>query len=346
MRYFKSPTILAVALFALAGCNVATEDAAEESAEEEYRFLSDISGDADADEETPPPASGEASVVDEAEAFAGDAEEAEEATAEAVAGSDGDEVAAPERRLARRELLREIPTSDPDEPRPMEMRVPGPSPTSDTTPDAAAEDEPVDDAVTGDPGRAILAAETEMDVGEYHTVKLLVGEEDRVEDMTRAAESIGSATTSGPLELAPYICGELDANGFEVREPLRQCQQRGRSPQVSFTWNVSPISDRALTLRAKAITYDRENGSAMDQRDSQTLQIVVNADIFDKFNFWVRDMTESMGGLRNLLLAILAVLGVVSAIIWRIRNLGNSPDAGEVEQVAVGTGDAEDGPTR
>ncbi|WP_155806039.1 hypothetical protein [Erythrobacter litoralis] len=185
-----------------------------------------------------------------------------------------------------------------------------------------------DDAEEPDAGYALLAAKPEMEVDERYPVKLLVGEKERLEDMSAAAQSIGDMTQSGELELAPYICGILTAPGFVVEEEMRQCQDRGRSPEVSFTWHVAPNTDRPLTLQAKAITYDTEGGRPIDQRDSETLQIAVNASGFTKFNIWVREMTESVGGLRILLLAILAMLGVVSAIVWRLKTMGSKPDDG------------------
>ena len=180
-------------------------------------------------------------------------------------------------------------------------------------------------------GYALLSSKSEMQVGRTYAVKLQVGEERRLDDMRETAQSMGDATETGALEMAPFVCGELTANGFKVDQPLRQCQNRGRSPQVSFDWEVSPETERPLTLQAKAITYDSPGGDPIDQRDSETLEITVNADGWTKLKAWLANATDAMGGLRVFLIGLLGVLAVLSAIVWRLKRLGKKPEGGLAE---------------
>lgn len=164
-----------------------------------------------------------------------------------------------------------------------------------------------------------------MAVGQFYPVRLVVGKRDRADQIKRAAGAEGEVST-GEMKLGPWICAELKAAGFKVKGAPRQCKRKAGSPQVSFDWEVSPEQPRDLTLSASVQSLTEQDGQPLDQIDSETITVAVTADTIASFDKTVERLTGSAGGLRTFLLAVLSVLGVLSVIFWRIRNLGKKPD--------------------
>ena len=175
-------------------------------------------------------------------------------------------------------------------------------------------------------GIAALGAAEKMRMGQAYPVRLIVGKKAKQEQIEEVAGSAG-AVTSGDLKLAPWICGTLQAPEFDVTGDVRQCKERGASSQVSFEWTVVPRLARKLTLSAKAESRAGEDGQMLDQVDSKVITVDVDASGKTRVNTFMADLTESLGGLRNLLLALLAVIGVMGTIIWRVRKIWKNPDA-------------------
>ncbi len=174
-------------------------------------------------------------------------------------------------------------------------------------------------------GIAALGAPRAMAVGQFYPVKLVVGKQERAEQIERAAGAEGEVST-GEIKLGPWICAELKAADFEVRGDLRQCKRKAGSPQLSFDWEVSPQQPRDLMLSATVQSLTEKNGQPLDQIDSETIRVAVTADGISSFDHTVQRLTGSAGGLRTFLLAVLSALGVLSVIVWRVRNLGKKPD--------------------
>lgn len=183
-------------------------------------------------------------------------------------------------------------------------------------------------------GVASLGAARSMKVGEFYPVKLVVGRKERAAQIARAAGASGDVTT-GELKLGPWICAELKAVDFAVRGERRLCQRKAGSPQVSFQWEVSPEQERQLTLAATVQSLTEKNGQPLDQIDSETIAVAVTADAITRFDQQIKRLTGSAGGLRAFLLAVLSALGVLSVIVWRIRNLGQKPDKDALKDPAA-----------
>jgi hypothetical protein len=162
-------------------------------------------------------------------------------------------------------------------------------------------------------------------VGQYYPVRLVVGRKERATQIEQAAGQPGEVTT-GDIALGPWICAQLSAASFDVRGELRQCKRRGAAGQVSFAWDVSPEVARELRLSATVQSLAEKDGQPLDQIDSETITVTVSADGITSFDATIKRLTGSAGGLRTFLLAVLGVLGVVSVIVWRVRNLGKKPD--------------------
>lgn len=174
-------------------------------------------------------------------------------------------------------------------------------------------------------GVASLGASRVMEVGKYYPVNLVVGRKERAEQIAQAAGAPGEVT-SGELKLGPWICAELKAVDFSVKGDKRQCQRKAGSAQVSFQWEVSPQQERKLALAATVQSLTEKDGQPLDQIDSETIAVEVTADTITRFDKQIERLTGSAGGLRTFLLAVLSALGVLSVILWRIRNLGKKPD--------------------
>ncbi|WP_435418643.1 hypothetical protein WAB17_03485 [Parerythrobacter aurantius] len=174
-------------------------------------------------------------------------------------------------------------------------------------------------------GIAALGAPRSMEVGQFYPVKLVVGKQERAEQIERAAGEDGEVST-GEIKLGPWICAELKATDFEVRGDLRQCKRKAGAPQLSFDWEVSPGQPRDLTLSATVQSLTEQDGQPLDQIDSETIKVAVTADGIATFDNTVERLTGSAGGFRTFLLAVLSALGVLSVIVWRVRNLGKKPD--------------------
>lgn len=183
-------------------------------------------------------------------------------------------------------------------------------------------------------GVAALGAAREMEVGHSYPVRLIVGKEERREAI-EAAAGAPDEVTSAEMSLGPWICAELKAVDFEVTGERRQCKRRRGSPQVSFDWEVTPRQARELTLSATVQSLTEKDGQPLDQIDSETIAVAVTADGISSFDNTVERLTGSAGGLRTFLLAVLGVIGVISVIIWRIRNLGKKPDKDALKDPAA-----------
>lgn len=174
-------------------------------------------------------------------------------------------------------------------------------------------------------GIAALGAPRAMAVGEYYPVRLVVGRKERQRQIEQAGGQPGEVTT-GDIALGPWICAELSAVDFDVRGEGRQCKRRGAAAQVSFAWEVSPEKARQLSLSATVQSLAEKDGQPLDQIDSETISVAVTADGISSFDATIKRLTGSAGGLRTFLLAVLGVVGVLSVIVWRVRNLGKKPE--------------------
>ena len=174
-------------------------------------------------------------------------------------------------------------------------------------------------------GIAAFDPPRKMEVGLSYPVKLVVG--------TLGAESqiVDSATDEGQVktvdvQLGAWVCAELLAPQFKVGSPARQCRERGTMRMLAWNWTVEPRRDGQLKLGVKVESFASKGGAPIDAIDSRMIAVDVTADGISAFNLTVQRLTESIGGFRNLLLALARALGVLSVIVWRIRTLGQRPD--------------------
>lgn len=164
-----------------------------------------------------------------------------------------------------------------------------------------------------------------MDMGRDYPVKLVIGAREV------AAQVVDSATDAGDVKtvdirLGSWICAELLATQFELSGPARQCKERGLSRMLSFDWTVSPKQDGKLKLGVKVESLAEQNGKPLDTIDSRMIAVDVEADAIGRFDMMVSRLTDSLGGIRTMLLALVSALGVLSVAVWRIRNLGKKPE--------------------
>lgn len=164
-----------------------------------------------------------------------------------------------------------------------------------------------------------------MDMGRDYPVKLVIGAKEV------AAQVVDSATDAGDVKtvdirLGSWICAELLATQFELNGPARQCKERGLSRMLSFDWTVSPKQDGKLKLGVKVESLAEQNGKPLDTIDSRMIAVDVEADAIGRFDMMVSRLTDSLGGVRTMLLALVSALGVLSVVVWRIRNLGKKPE--------------------
>jgi hypothetical protein len=164
-----------------------------------------------------------------------------------------------------------------------------------------------------------------MDMGRDYPVKLVIGAKEV------AAQVVDSATDAGDVKtvdirLGSWICAELLATQFELNGPARQCKERGLSRMLSFDWTVSPKQDGKLKLGVKVESLAEQNGKPLDTIDSRMIAVDVEADAIGRFDMMVSRLTDSLGGVRTMLLALVSALGVLSVAVWRIRNLGKKPE--------------------
>lgn len=179
-------------------------------------------------------------------------------------------------------------------------------------------------------GNATLAAPASMDAGQRYDVFVTVGTKEQRAVIEERARSVGTFAT-GELLLAPYVCAELSAEGFNVVPALSegpQCKERGAAPEQTFKWQVSPKVNRELTLKADVTTYVSKGGQSLGAVGTNTVLVKVNAGAWWQFDAAVKRATNSAVGLRELLAIIAAIIGIISVIVWRIKNVGKKPDEG------------------
>jgi len=173
-----------------------------------------------------------------------------------------------------------------------------------------------------------------MDMGRDYPVKLVIGAKEV------AAQVVDSATDAGDVKtvdirLGSWICAELLATQFELNGPARQCKERGLSRMLSFDWTVSPKQDGKLKLGVKVESLAEQNGKPLDTIDSRMIAVDVEADAIGRFDMMVSRLTDSLGGVRTMLLALVSALGVLSVVVWRIRNLGKKPEKDALKDITA-----------
>lgn len=173
-----------------------------------------------------------------------------------------------------------------------------------------------------------------MDMGRDYPVKLVIGAKEV------AAQVVDSATDSGDVKtvdirLGSWICAELLASQFELNGPSRQCKERGLSRMLSFDWTVSPKQDGKLKLGVKVESLAEQNGKPLDTIDSRMIAVDVEADAIGRFDMMVSRLTDSLGGVRTMLLALVSALGVLSVVVWRVRNLGKKPEKDALKDITA-----------
>lgn len=164
-----------------------------------------------------------------------------------------------------------------------------------------------------------------MHMGKDYPVKLVIGSEEVAAQVVDAATDAGAVKTVD-IRLGSWICAELLAPQFDVTGERRICRERGLAQTMSWDWTVSPNQDGRLKLGVKVESFAEKNGTPLDAIDSRMIAVDVEADALGRFDMMVSRLTESLGGLRTMLLALLSALGVLSAVVWRVRTLGKKPD--------------------
>lgn len=164
-----------------------------------------------------------------------------------------------------------------------------------------------------------------MHMGKDYPVKLVIGSEEASSQVIDAATDAGEVKTVN-IRLGSWICAELLASQFEVVGERRLCRERGLSQTMSWDWTVSPVQDGRLKLGVKVESFAEKGGKPLDAIDSRMIAVDVEADALGRFDMMVSRLTESLGGVRSMLLALLSALGVLSVVIWRVRNLGKKPE--------------------
>lgn len=164
-----------------------------------------------------------------------------------------------------------------------------------------------------------------MHMGKDYPVKLVIGNEEVAAQIVDAATDAGEVKTVN-IRLGSWICAELLAPQFDVTGDRRICRERGLSQTMSWDWTVSPNQDGKLKMGVKVESFAEKNGTPLDAIDSRMIAVDVQADTLGRFDMMVSRLTESLGGVRTLLLALLSALGVLSAVIWRVRTMGKKPD--------------------
>lgn len=164
-----------------------------------------------------------------------------------------------------------------------------------------------------------------MKSGEQYPIKLVVGSEE-----VRAAV-IDAATDAGQVKavdvrLGAWVCAELLATQFDLSGPARQCRERGAARMLSWDWTVSPKHGGRLKLGVKIESFTAKGGRPLDVIDSRMINVDVESGTFEDFDKGVSGATKSLGGVRTMLLAFLSAIGVLSVVIWRVRNLGQKPE--------------------
>ncbi|AJA11579.1 Putative secreted protein [Sphingopyxis fribergensis] len=172
-----------------------------------------------------------------------------------------------------------------------------------------------------------------MEMGRDYPVKLVIGAREV------AAQVVDSATDAGDVKtvdirLGSWICAELLATQFELNGPARQCKERGLSRMLSFDWTVSPKQDGKLKLGVKVESLAEQNGKPLDMIDSRMIAVNVEADAIGRFDMMVSRLTDSLGGVRTMLLALVSALGVLSVVVWRVRNLGKKPEKDALKDIS------------
>ncbi|RYD43320.1 MAG: hypothetical protein EOP63_10050 [Sphingomonadales bacterium] len=173
-----------------------------------------------------------------------------------------------------------------------------------------------------------------MEMGRDYPVKLVIGAKEV------AAQVVDSATDAGDVKtvdirLGSWICAELLASQFELNGPSRQCKERGLSRMLSFDWTVSPKQDGKLKLGVKVESLAEQNGKPLDTIDSRMIAVDVEADAIGRFDMMVSRLTDSLGGVRTMLLALVSALGVLSVVVWRVRNLGKKPEKDGLKDITA-----------
>ena len=186
-------------------------------------------------------------------------------------------------------------------------------------------------------GVAVLSTKQEMKITkpkQFYAVKVIAGKKEREGQIDDSALAFGKPS-KGYIKYGKWICAELHAAQFEILKGIekRQCEASGDSPQVSFDWEVSPLSEGNHIVAATVQSFLEKNGALSDQIDSNTLTVAVTA---DSVTWWERQLDnvkriidkliELAGSLRNLLLVFAAIIAAISLIIWRLKGLGKKPE--------------------
>ena len=164
-----------------------------------------------------------------------------------------------------------------------------------------------------------------MAMGRDYPVKLVIGAKEVATQVVDSATDAGDVKTVD-IRLGSWVCAELLATQFELNGPARQCKERGLSRMLSFDWTVSPKQDGQLKLGVKVESLAEQNGKPLDTIDSRMIAVDVEADAIGRFDMMVSRLTDSLGGVRTMLLALVSALGVLSVVVWRIRNLGKKSE--------------------
>lgn len=173
-----------------------------------------------------------------------------------------------------------------------------------------------------------------MHMGRQYPVKLVIGSEDVAAQVVDSATDAGSVKTVD-VRLGAWICAELLAPQFDVAGEAKQCRERGAARIMGFDWTVSPKLDGRLKLGVKIESFAQKGGAPLDAMDSRMIAVDVKADAIGRFDMMVSRLTDSLGGVRSFLLALLSALGVISAIVWRVRKLGQKPDKDALNEMTA-----------
>lgn len=206
----------------------------------------------------------------------------------------------------------------------------GPSDQGDTDESLSADTQQIDDLYDVTSGVAAFDPPRDMTRGVKETIRLVIGSEQSVEDVEAKAEDEGNPVSEA-LDLGLWVCAELIAENFAVEQDLEQCYSRGRSRYKVISWNVTPEKGGNQIVQVQVSSYAQKGGELIDSIPSDAISVSIAVTGSDKMVGFFDEISKVLLSLKGMLAILLSVVGIIAAIVWRSKRIGQKPDKLDID---------------
>ncbi|HZG47738.1 MAG TPA: hypothetical protein VEZ41_15925 [Allosphingosinicella sp.] len=178
-------------------------------------------------------------------------------------------------------------------------------------------------------GVGALNAPSEMIVGQNYTVALAIGRDEDASEVVASAKGEAGPTSAGDvgeIKLGQRMRVTLSGSAFEIKAEGEPERELGLARQAVWRWQVSPTRDGAQNLVAHVEPVTALPNGRPVQLELARRQLDVQVSVTPEVTMGL--IERFLKSATGVVLALAALIGAISLVVWRVRKLRRGPGQG------------------